>query len=166
MKAVEVRRVSDGPDGPWRFFASQTAAASTCSLNRGDLSAHLNGWSGKAPINGRFARHFGEGGRGCADGEGGGVVGVKRPRDGEGESDGGSRTPQDDDIEVADEKEEEEEEEGKPNMRGSLGVQDDDSDARPTGRLDPAALDGRTVAELKEMCRQVSNDVSHKDRVS
>ena len=59
------------------------------------------------------------------------------------------------DIESMDEKEEESKE-GKRNT-GSLDAQDDDGDARPTGRLDPATLDGRTVPELKEMCRQVSN---------
>ena len=159
-KGVEVRRAADGPDALWRLYASQTDAARACQLNAGDLSAHLNGWSGKAtgdePISGWLVRRSG-------------VLGVKRPRDGEGEGDGdggsadgegedddGTMTPPDEgDIEIMDEKEEESKD-GKRNT-GSLDAQDDDGDARPTGRLDPATLDGRTVPVLKEMCRQVSN---------
>ena len=152
-----MRRAADGPDALWRVYASQTDAARACRLNAGDLSAHLNGWSGKAtddePINGWLVR--------C------GVLGVKRPRDGEGEGDGDGGEGDGDggsadgegegDDEIMDEQEEESKE-GKRNT-GSLDSQDDDDDARPTGRLDPATLDGRTVPELKEMCRQVRNEV-------
>ena len=153
-KGVEVRRAADGPGAQWRVYASQTDAARACQLNRGDLGAHLNGWSGKAtgdePINGWFVR------RAC-------VVGVKRPRDVEGEGDGGSWTPQDDDGEIADDTEEDgegDEEEGERDA-DSLDAEDDNGDARPAGRLDPAMLNGRTVPDLKEMCGQVSHDLTH-----
>ena len=153
-KGVEVRRAADGPGAPWRLYASQNDAAEACSLSAQDLSGHLNGWSGKAtgdePINGCFVR------RAC-------VVGVKRPRDVEGEDDGGSWTPQDDDDEIADDKEEDgeggEEEKGERDA-DSLDTEDDNGDARPAGRLDPATLNGHTLPELRLMCRQVSDDVT------
>ena len=159
-----MRRAADGPGAQWRVYASQTDAARACQLNAGDLSAHLNGWSGKAtgdePISGWLVRRPG-------------VVGVKRPRDGEGEGDGdggsadgegedddGTMTPQDEgDIEIMDEKEEESKE-GKRDA-DSLDAEDDNGDARPAGRLDPAMLNGRTVPDLKEMCGQVSHDLTH-----
>ena len=148
-----MRRAADGPDAPWRVYASQIDAAEACSLDAGTLSAYLNGWcrvTGDEPINGWLVRR-----------------GVKRPRDGEGEGDGDGGEGDGDggsadgegegDDEIMDEQEEESKE-GKRNT-GSLDSQDDDDDARPTGRLDPATLDGRTVPELKEMCRQVRNEV-------
>ena len=131
-------------------------------LGHSALSAYLNGWSGKAtgdePINGWLVRRSGVGGakrprdgEGEGDGDGGSA-------DGEGEGDDGTMTPHDKgDIGIMDEKEEESKE-GKRNT-GSLDAQDDDGDARPTGRLDSATPDGRTVPGLREMCRQVHNEV-------
>ena len=154
VKAVEVRRAADGPDAPWHVYQSQADAAKACSLNGGTLSAFLNGWSNKVtddePVNGWCVRRCG-------------VLGVKRPRDVEGEGDGGSWTPQDDDGEIADDTEEDgegDEEEGERDA-DSLDAEDDNGDARPAGRLDPAMLNGRTVPELKEMCEQVSDDLTH-----
>jgi len=149
-----VRRAADGPDAPWHVYQSQADAAEACSLHRPTLSAFLNGWSNKAtedePINGWCVRRCG-------------VLGVKRPRDVEGEGDGGSWTPQDDDGEIADDTEEDGEggeEEGERDA-DSLDAEDDNGDARPAGRLDPAMLNGRTVPDLKEICGQVSNDLTH-----
>ena len=140
-KAVEVRRAADGPDAPWRVYASQIDAAEACSLDAGTLSAYLNGWcrvTGDEPINGWCVRRNG-------------VLGVKRPRDVEGEGDGGSWTPQDDDDEIADDKEEdgegEEEEKGERDA-DSLEAEDDNGDARPAGWLDPATLNGHTLPKL------------------
>ena len=153
-KGVEVRRAADGPDAPWLVYQSQADAAEACSINAGTLSAFLNGWSNKAtddePINGWCVRRRG-------------VLGIKRPRDVEGEGDGGSWTPQDDDDEIADGKEEDGKgEEGEKGERDadSLDAEDDNGDARPAGRLDPATLNGHTLPKLKLMCRQVSDDVT------
>ena len=163
-RGVEVRRAADGPGAQWRVYASQTSAAEACKLDAGALSAYLNGWSGKAtgeePINGWLLRRSG-------------VIGVKRPRDGEGEGDGdggsadgegedddGTMTPQDEgDIEIMDKKEEESKE-GKRDA-DSLDAEDDNGDARPAGRLDPATLNGHTLPQLKLMCRQVRDDVTY-----